>query len=277
MMEGRGARPYRTARFDEALKKQQHEEEVVEAEDAIKAHSGASTDEQEPFMGMKVRRRSSMYRLFKGDYIDAENNDQIRKLLTKQGLELLFGVHSFCELYNKKVLSLSYTYILKRALGETIRTRRNCRSCIHVLRECVYSSDRQVVYAENVVKLNRKGKVARRILLITDVALYTLDTQFYSLKRRIPLASIGKLCLSECSDNFFAVIVPSEYDTLFASARKTEIVTVLVDAVKKLSSQGETLPVEFSNKFEYYLDSEHVREVITEPVEGGVKTRFVDK
>ncbi|BBN11449.1 hypothetical protein MPTK1_5g11990 [Marchantia polymorpha subsp. ruderalis] len=223
MMEGgRGARPYRTARFDEALKKQQHEEEMVEPEDAIKAHSGASTDEQEPFMGMKVRRRSSMFRLFKGDYIDAENNDQIRKLLTKQG-------------------------------------------------------DRQVLYAENVVKVTRKGKVARRILLITDMALYILDTQFYTMKRRVPLASIGKLCLSECSDNFFAVVVPSEYDTLFASARKTEIVTVLVDAFKKLSSQGETLTVEFSNKFEYYLDSEHVREVVTETVEGGVKTSFVDK
>ncbi|KAL2613888.1 hypothetical protein R1flu_025580 [Riccia fluitans] len=222
MMEGKGSRPYRTARLDENFKKQQAEEEVVEPEDTIKSQSTSSTVEQEPFMGMKVRRRSSMYRPQNSDYIEAASNDKIHKLLTKQG-------------------------------------------------------DRQILFAESLMKVTRRGRLARRILLITDVALYVIDPQFYSVKRRVSLLSISKLCLSECSDNFFAIIIPQEYDTLFASARKSEIVTVLVDAHKKLNRNAEPLEVSFQNQFEYYLDSEHIREVITEQIEGGVKTRFVDK
>ncbi|KAL3678996.1 hypothetical protein R1sor_021952 [Riccia sorocarpa] len=220
-MEGRGSRPYRTTKYDENSRKQQQTEEVVEPEDTIKSHSNVSTVEQEPFMGMKVRRRSSMYRLYKGDYIDAASNEPILKLLTKQG-------------------------------------------------------DRQVLFAENIVKVTRKGRIARCTLLITDVALYILDAESFSTKRRVSLFSIGKVCLSECSDNFFAIVIPQEYDTLLASARKSEIVTVLTDARKKIGNP-EPLEVSFSNHFEYYIDSEHIREVITEQIEGGVKTRFVDR
>ncbi|CAM6086886.1 unnamed protein product [Calypogeia fissa] len=188
----------------------------------LKAQSSVdATDEQEPFMGVKMRRRSSMYRHYKGDYLDVSSNDRIQKLLMKQG-------------------------------------------------------DREVLFAENLVKVTRRRKLLRRLLLITDVAVYILETQFYNLKRRISLQSINKVCLSEQSDNFFAIIIPSEYDTLLASTRKNEIVTVLVEASKKLSESGEPMEVQFADKFEYYLDSEHIREVITEQVTGGVKTIFVD-
>lgn len=110
------------------------------------------------------------------------------------------------------------------------------------------AGDRPALFAENVLKVTRRGKLDRRILLITEVALYTLDTQFFRLKRRVPLGSISKVCLSECTDNFFAIIIPQEYDTLFASARKTEIVTVLVEAHKKLNPNAEPLEVVFQNK-----------------------------
>jgi hypothetical protein len=87
----------------------------------------------------------------------------------------------------------------------------------------------------------------RRILVITDFALYLVDPDADILKRRIALAAVDKLCISNLSDNFFAIIVPTEYDCLMASTRKKEIVNVIVKAIK---STSEFEPeVAFSNRY----------------------------
>lgn len=86
----------------------------------------------------------------------------------------------------------------------------------------------------------------RRILLITDFAMYIVDPESDALKRRIALAAVEKMCLSELSDNFLAIIIPTEYDLLLASTRKTEIVTVLVETAK--SASDYELEVAFSNR-----------------------------
>ena len=108
------------------------------------------------------------------------------------------------------------------------------------------SGDKQVLFADKVLKFTGSGKMKRRILLITDFALYVLDPETDALKRRISLAAVEKICLSELIDNFFAIIIPTEYDLLMASTRKTEIVTVLAEATK--SASGE-LEVVFSNRY----------------------------
>lgn len=76
----------------------------------------------------------------------------------------------------------------------------------------------------------------RRILIITDGAIYIVDPDTDKLKRRIALAAVEKICLSNLSDNLFAIIIPTEYDLLMASTRKTEIVTLLLQAFKSTSS-----------------------------------------
>lgn len=86
----------------------------------------------------------------------------------------------------------------------------------------------------------------RRIIMITDFAMYIADPESEGLKRRIALAAVDKMCLSELSDNFFAIIIPTEYDLLMASTRKTEIVSVLVEATK--SASDYQLEVDFSNR-----------------------------
>ncbi|KAH9646644.1 TH1 domain-containing protein [Citrus sinensis] len=131
------------------------------------------TEDQEPFMGIKVRRKASLHRDYKGDYLDVASHPYLMKILQKQAL-----------------------------------------------------------------------------------------------------AAVEKMCLSELSDNFFAIIIPSEYDLLMASTRKTEIVTVLVEATKGAS---EELEVAFSNSFEYHAAAELVKEVVFEEVEGGIKTRILTK
>lgn len=178
------------------------------------------TEDQEPFMGVKVRRKTSFHREYRGDYIDVPSHPYLMKILQKQG-------------------------------------------------------DNQVLFADKVLKFTGSGKMKRRILLITDFAIYVVDPETDSLKRRIALAAVDKMCLSELSDNFFAIIIPTEYDLLMASTRKTEIVTVLVEATKNAANYE--LEVAFSNSFEYHAGTEFVKEVQFEEVEGGVKTRIVRK
>lgn len=43
------------------------------------------SEDQEPFMGVKVRRKSSLRRYAKGDYIDVPSNPFLMKILKKQG------------------------------------------------------------------------------------------------------------------------------------------------------------------------------------------------
>lgn len=87
----------------------------------------------------------------------------------------------------------------------------------------------------------------RRILVITDFALYLVDPDADILKRRIALTAVDKLCISKLSDNFFAIIVPTEYDCLMASTRKKEIVDIIIKAIK---SNSEYQPqVASSNRY----------------------------
>lgn len=81
---------------------------------------------------------------------------------------------------------------------------------------------------------------------MTDFAIYIVDPDTRKLKRRISLAAVEKICLSELSDNFFAIIIPTEYDILLASTRKTELVTMLLEGTKSLSEDEPE--VVFSNR-----------------------------
>ncbi|KAL6960947.1 hypothetical protein U1Q18_038713 [Sarracenia purpurea var. burkii] len=109
-----------------------------------------------------------------------------------------------------------------------------------------FAGDSKVLFADRVLKFTASGKMKRRILLVTDFAIYVVDPERDALKRRIALAAVDKLCLSELSDNFFAIVIPTEYDLLMASTRKIEIVTVFVEAIK--STSDYELEVVFSNR-----------------------------
>ncbi|KAK4770275.1 hypothetical protein SAY87_030807 [Trapa incisa] len=205
--------PQPLPKFDSAGEDSEEEQSL-----RLKPSLSNVTDDQEPFMGFKVRRKASLHRDSRGDYLDVRSHPFLMRILQKQG-------------------------------------------------------DKQVLFADKVLKFTGSGKIKRRILLITDFAIYIVDPESGALKRRIALAAVEKMCLSKLSDNFFAIIVPTEYDLLMASTRKTEIVTVLVEATKS----DYELEVDFSNRFEYNADAELVKEVHFEEVEGGVKTRISRK
>lgn len=172
------------------------------------------------FMGMRVRRRASIYKeCTNGDYIGVDSDPYLMKILSKQG-------------------------------------------------------DKKVLFADKVMKFTGSGKMKRRILLITDFAIYLFDPDADALKRRIALAAVDRLCLSDLSDNFVAIIIPTEYDLLMATTRKNEIASVLIEATK---STFDGLEVVRSNRFEYNAAADVVKEVQFEEIDGGIKTRIRKK
>lgn len=62
--------------------------------------------------------------------------------------------------------------------------------------QCAHAGDKQVLFADNVMKVNRKAKLVRRVIIITDAALYILDPTFYRLKHRYALQASSSLSLS---------------------------------------------------------------------------------
>eukprot|EP00850_Spirogloea_muscicola_P015612 SM000121S26009 [mRNA] locus=s121:356045:356828:+ [translate_table: standard] len=134
------------------------------------------------------------------------------------------------------------------------------------------AGDRTVLFADAVAKVNRRNQIVRRLLLITDAALYVLEPETFRLKRRIPHAAIRTLGLSDLTDYFFTVHVPAEHDLLVASTRKTEIVTVLVEALKKAT--GADLDVHFANRLDFRIDTENTRVLEFEAANGGVSMRI---
>ncbi|MED6216252.1 hypothetical protein PIB30_005840 [Stylosanthes scabra] len=135
--------------------------------------------------------------------------------------------------------------------------------------------DQAVLFADKILKVTGSGKMKSRVLIATDFAIYIFDMETNSLKRRVALAAVDKICMSELIDHFFVVVVPTEYDLLLVSTRKNQIITAFVEATIKASDYE--LEIVSSNRFEYNAAADLVKELEFEEVEGGVKTRISRK
>jgi len=144
-----------------------------------------------------------------------------------------------------------------------------------ILRILAKSDEKTVSFSDVVIKINKRNKMQERILLITESGLYNIDPGSYKVKRRIPLKDVGSISLSKLPDNFFAIHVPSEYDYLLVSNKKTEIVSKLLENYEAIN--GKPLPITFSNNFEYKIDQDTFREIQFTTVEGGVSTQIFTK
>jgi myosin-1 len=155
--------------------------------------------------GNKERRRMSLSRPFKGDYIGYRENFELKDIVERNGRE-------------------------KLGLGDRIN------------------------------KYDRRGNPQRRILLLTDQAIYIVSIDknmdkdkvarakkpwIYNLKRRLPLNTIRGITLSTCADNFFAIHVPGDYDSLVESRRKTEFIGTLL-------KYNPSVNISFSDRFESF-------------------------
>ena len=133
----------------------------------------------------------------------------------------------------------------------------------------------KVIFSDYVIKVNRRNKMQKRVLMLTDGGLYNLDPSNFKAKRRIDVTKLTHVSLSELSDNFFALHVDKEYDYLMVSGKKIEIVMHLMAIYEEKKKQA--LRVVFDNCFDYRIDEENVREIHFTKVEGGVSTQIYTK
>jgi len=100
-----------------------------------------------------------------------------------------------------------------------------------------------VLYSNQMIKINRKGKEQTRTLLITDKAVYSCKPKSVTkVQRKIPLLEIASITLSTISGEF-VLHIPREYDYRFKSNDKENVAKALKNGFAKISN-GKVLPVQ---------------------------------
>jgi len=110
-------------------------------------------------------------------------------------------------------------------------------------------NEKKIMFADQVSKVNHKLNFQTRTLVITDIALYNIGGIISSIQRRILIKNITAISLSSMQDNFFILHVPTEYDYIIESKKKTEIVTVLCELIK--DAVGNRPQINFSDNIQY--------------------------
>lgn len=89
-LSNRGETQAQRVRFDE---------EAIPDEDGVggtlklKPSDNNFTEDKEPFMGFKVRRKASIHRDYLGDYLDVPSRPYLMKILKKQGILSFFHLN----------------------------------------------------------------------------------------------------------------------------------------------------------------------------------------
>eukprot|EP01084_Bolivina_argentea_P092160 165835_1 len=118
----------------------------------------------------------------------------------------------------------------------------------------------QIILSSRIIKINKKGKQQKRILLLTDKALYNLkENKLHSCQRRIIFNLIESISISSTS-NEFTIHVPTEYDYRYKTNKpsdNTKIVSVLsklcnVLAHKVTGTEYITITKDKANKLSLY-------------------------
>eukprot|EP01084_Bolivina_argentea_P228961 386570_1 len=79
----------------------------------------------------------------------------------------------------------------------------------------------QIILSTKLKKINRKGKSQKRILLITDKAIYNIKpNKLNTCQRRITLETVASITSSKTHE--FTIHIPSEYDYRYKSINATQ-------------------------------------------------------
>jgi len=132
-------------------------------------------------------------------------------------------------------------------VGDYLNASRNP----NIVNMLAKNGDRNVLFLDEVDKVNKNYKVQRRAIMLSSKGVYNLNMGKYSMNRRIPINLITGISVSRKPDNLFVLHIPTEYDYVFISERKTEFLTALCDEYK--IETGKTLPLTFDNTLTYQL------------------------
>jgi len=110
--------------------------------------------------------------------------------------------------------------------------------------------DKEILFADNVVKINKRGKSQLRTLIITDQHIYKYDSKKYTQKKvGLKIHSIVALSTSNKRDTFLSIHFKAPVRDLFIDLgcdsveKVSEVSTNLVQQVFKLT--GTTIPLLF--------------------------------
>ena len=131
--------------------------------------------------------------------------------------------------------------------------------------QSVVNQGEYMLFADQVIKLNRRSKPERRDFIITDKAIYLVMRKKkkgeieYKLNRRADISSVGSVSLSTLADNYIVIHCPNEYDFLVENDKKTEITMVLLEACK--NATGREIQVNFNDSITYKIKTKDTRTV----------------
>ncbi|GAM17836.1 hypothetical protein SAMD00019534_010110 [Acytostelium subglobosum LB1] len=120
----------------------------------------------------------------------------------------------------------------------------------------------RIVFADNVIKVDRRAKTKPLILVVSEQAVYFVEKaikkkmEVYTLLRRISIRDIRSIGVSTLADNYVVLGLP-EFDQVIENERKTELLIILIENYKQLS--GSALNINFSDNISYSLKKNEQR------------------
>ncbi|ETO23692.1 hypothetical protein RFI_13487 [Reticulomyxa filosa] len=101
----------------------------------------------------------------------------------------------------------------------------------------------KIIFSDNLIKINKRGKEQERVLLITDKAVYNLKPkEYHKCQRRIDIDKIVSISEAKDSDEF-TVHVPEEYDYRYKTKSKHHIIEIISEQFELLSKNTAKLKV----------------------------------
>jgi myosin-1 len=120
--------------------------------------------------------------------------------------------------------------------------------------------DERVVFADQIIKINRRMKPERRDLIVSVEALTLvmrtkkLNKEWYKVVKRVPLTHIQTCSLSALKDNFVVIHCQNATDLLIECTHKTEMLAVMLEYYQKLTNRQFAL--EFNNNLQYVVSGD---------------------
>ncbi|KRZ72034.1 Unconventional myosin-Ie, partial [Trichinella papuae] len=173
--------------------------------------------------GHKQRRRASINRKFFGDYIGLDEKPELKTLVGKR--EKIWFADSVCKYDRRFKVELKCNNFMQKSYLK-----------INIFQACI----RYLLLTSKAVLIVQHihGKTKR----------YSNQSE-YVVKRHIELEKIASVMLSPNQDDFLLLTVVNEHATLVECVFKTEF---LMKLCKRFQDRtGKTLPIEFSEIFEY--------------------------
>lgn len=130
-------------------------------------------------------------------------------------------------------------------------------------------SDEKIIFSDSITKINIKLVEQKRVLIITDQALYNFKEN--KLKRRIPVKSIKAITASKTSDEFVIHGEESEYDYHYKYKNKRKIIQILAADYYFATFHKLNFALVKDDKLENYVTAEY------EKKKNKNKSKFDDK